>query len=216
MMTVQVEELSEISIFPYYQGLALEVDAVARGGVGRYESGHFAGQAYHTLVVDRAEVSGDLHVGATYSCTALSGGSNSRMTTHWLFCTSVGDAITFGISRHWSDPKCFSPVLPQIDSVLVQVEELTDIVALFPASGPEGSVSQARIGASGWLVMTRLGCPSMMGILVSDAVLPMAFCEGSDDIVIAARSVRTMQSITLDSLSCVSAKDTALFLRQVQ
>ena len=215
MMTVQVEELSDISIFPYYRGIPLEVDAVARGGVGRYESGHFAGQAYHTLVVDQADIKADMHVGATYTCTAQSDATQGRLTTHWLFCTSVGDTLSFGISRHWSDPGCFTPVLPQIDSVLVQVEELTDIVALFPVSGPEGSVSQARIGASGWLVMTRLGCPSMMGILINDAVLPMSFCEGSGDIVLAARSVRTMQSITLDSLSCVSAKDTALFLRRV-
>ena len=214
MMSVQVADLSEINIFPYYRGVALEVDPVARKGVGRYETGHFAGQAYYTLTVDQAEATEDLHVGATYSCTALRDGEQ-RMTTHWLFCTSVGARLTFGVSRHWADPRCFSPVLPQIDSILVQVEELSDIVAIFPAPAPEGSVAQARIGQSGWLVMTRLGCPSMMGILVDDAILPMTLCEGSEGIKIGARSVRTLQSVTLENLSCVSAKDTALFLQRV-
>ena len=214
MMSVQFEDLSEINIFPYYRGIPLEVDPVARKGVGRYETGHFAGQAYHTLTVDNADVTGEVHVGATYSCTALREGKG-RMTTHWLFCTAVGKRLMFGVSRHWADPTCYSPMLPQVDSVLVQLEELTDIVAIFPASAPEGSVAQARIGQSGWLVMTRLGCPTMMGILVDDAILPMTFCEGAEGITLGARSARTMQSITLDRLSCVSTRDTALFLQRV-
>lgn len=213
MMSVQVEDLTEISIYPFYRNVPLDVAPVATKGVGRYETGHFAGQTYHTLVVEQADIAQDLHVGATYSCSGLLGGE-ARMTTHWLYCTSRGPQLTFGISRHGSDPTCFTPVLPQVDSVLVQVEELTDIVAIFPPSAPEGSVAQARIGASGWLVMTRLGCPSMMGILVNDANLPMTFCEGSDGITLSARSVRTMQTVTLRGLCCVSAKDTALFLQR--
>jgi len=213
MMSVHVEDLTEISIFPYYRGLTLEVDPVARSDAGRYETGHFAGQTYHTLVVEQADVDRDLHVGATYSCTAHSAESG-RLTTHWLFCTSLSSHLTFGISRHWSDPACFTPVLPQIDSVLVQVEALEDIVAILPTAAPEGSVAQARLGTSGWLVMTRLGCPSVMGMLVDDAALPMTFCEGADDITLTARSVRTMQSVTLNRLACVSAKDTALFLQK--
>lgn len=212
MMSVQVEDLTDVSIYPYYRGIPLEVSPVATKGVGRYETGQFADQTYHTLVVEKADVKQDLHVGATYSCRAMSG-DGTRVSTHWLYCTSLGAQLTFGISRHASDPTCFTPVLPQIDSVLVQVEELTDIVALFPPSTPEGTVAQARIGATGWLVMTRLGCPSMMGILVNDAILPMTFCEGADGITLSARSERTMQTVTLRGLNCVSAKDTALFLQ---
>lgn len=212
LMTAQTQTIRSISIFPYYRGVPLEVDAVAHATSGRYQSGFFAGQSYYTLDLDDAQHIQDLHVGATYTCTAL-GKDDKPLRTHWLFCTAVAPVISFGISKHWSNPFAFAAILPQIDNVIVHLEALTDLVAVFPPSVHDSSLSQAQIGQTGWLVMTRIGCPHMIGILVDDPILPTSMCLGSSGHVIAARSVRTTQSISLDSLSCVSARDSALFLR---
>ena len=212
MMSVKAEDLNNISIFPYYRGVPIEVDAVARNGVGQYVTGQISGHTYYTLTVERAQVEEKLHVGVTYSCTALDHKGN-RIRTHWLYCTSVAPILTFGISKHAANPNGFVPMLPHVDTALVHLEELTELVAIFPSSAPEGSLAQARIGLKGWLVMTRVGAPDSIGLLIEEPTLPTAFCEGASNIVIAARSVRTLQSICLDALDCVSTKDTALFLR---
>ncbi|MBY5934722.1 hypothetical protein KUV51_17070 [Tateyamaria omphalii] len=212
MITAQTETITDISVFPYYRGVPLEVDAVAQARKGKYVAGFFAGQSYYTLDLTDPVAADDLHVGATYTCTAV--GQDARpIKTHWLFCTAIDPTPTFGISRHWSDPGNFVAILPQVDSVLVHLEQLSDITVVFPRRAGESSLSQAQIGRSGWLVMTRMGCPQMIGILVDDPVLPSGIAQGSRNIVLSARAIRTTQSISLDTMTCVSTSDTALFLR---
>ena len=212
MTMARNETISEIRVFPYYRGVPLEVDAVGMATSGRYEAGFFAGQSYYTLQLDDWSEIREVHVGATYTCTAISQ-DGRPLKTHWMFCTSVAGKPTFSISRHWTDPNNFAPVLPLCDTSLVHLEELTDMVATLPRAVGYNGIAQAQIGTSGWLVMTRIGCPHMIGIMIEDAVLPSHMCQGSSDLVISARSVRTTQSITLEKLSCVSTKDTSLFLR---
>ena len=212
MITARNETIREIRVFPYYRGVPLEVDAVGKASSGKYEAGFFAGQSYYTLDLDDWTEIREVHVGATYTCTAISK-DGRPLKTHWMFCTSVAGRPTFSISRHWTDPNNFAPVLPLCDTSLVHLEQLTDMVATLPRAVGDDSLLQAQIGTSGWLVMTRIGCPHMIGILIDDAVLPSHMCQGASDLVITARSVRTTQSITLEKLSCVSTKDTSLFLR---
>ncbi|KIC48173.1 hypothetical protein [Tateyamaria sp. ANG-S1] len=212
MMMAQTETLEDISIYPYYRGVPLEVDAVAQARRGSYVSGFIAGQSYYTLDLIEPLAAHDLHVGATYTCTAI-GPDKRPLKTHWLFCTALAPSPKFGISKHWSNPNSFFAVLPDMDTILVHLEELTDIVAVFPSAAGSTSLSQAQIGRTGWLVMTRIGCPHMIGILVKAPILPSGITQGSRDIVLSARSVRTTQSISLDALTCISTSDEALFLR---
>ena len=213
MITARNETIREIRVFPYYRGVPLEVDAVGRAGSGKYKAGFFACQSYHTLDLDDWTEIREVHVGATYVCTAISK-DGRPLKTHWMFCTSVAGRPTFSISRHWADPNNFAPVLPDCDTSLVHLEELTDMVATLPRAVGDVSIVQAQVGTVGWLVMTRIGYPHMIGILINDPVLPSHMCQGASDFVITARSVRTTQSITLENLNCVSIKDTSLFLRQ--
>ncbi|SIT07387.1 hypothetical protein SAMN05421759_1144 [Roseivivax lentus] len=212
LLTAQTQEITGVSIFPYYRDVPLELDAVAHGASGRYETGFFAGQSYHRLTLDDVRITRALHVGATYSCTAR-GPDDRPLKTHWLFCTSLAPRLSFGLSKGWGAPAGCTAILPDIDGLLVELEELTDLVSVFPSPLVENSVCEAQIGRKGWLVMTRIGCPQRIGILVEDPVLPSSMCLGSTGITMAARAVRTTQAISLGPLSCVRDGDAALFLR---
>lgn len=214
MFNTQETELRDVSILPYYCGIPIEVDPVIRGGVGRYVVGHLLSQTYHSLTLDRADIVDDIHVGATYSCSAVTD-DGIAMKTHWLYCTSITPTVTFGITRNLCQANSFAPLMPHIDTPMIQLEELTDLVATFPSPVPSVGLAQAQIGRRGWLVMTRVNSPYAMGLSIESSTLPPVFCEGSENIMISAKSVRTLQTISFGALTCVSATDPALFLQQV-
>lgn len=212
-MQVDVKNLSEAVLLPHYRGVSMEVEPVATHGIGAYTVGHFFGQTYYTLTLERADIISDLHVGVTYSCAALSDDGRA-VKTHWLYCMSVDPVPTFGLVKHWAGTTRFTPSFCDLASPFVELEELSNFTAIFPSHAPEGSISQAQIGLRGSLVSMRLQSPFSMGFLIENPTLPSAFCEGSQDIMIAARSVRTLQTICLDRLHCVKVVDTALFLKR--
>ncbi|MGC1497214.1 MAG: hypothetical protein WA790_15495 [Sulfitobacter sp.] len=213
MMQAQETKLCDVRIFPYYRGIPLEVEPVIKGGDGRYVVGQLLSQTYHALSLDHAEMVEDVHVGATYSCSAVTE-DGSPLKTHWLYCTSVEPVLTFGITQNLSQINSFAPMMPNVETPLVQVEELTDLVATFPSPLHAVGLAQAQIGHRGWLVMTRVNAPDAMGLSIESPSLPPAFCEGTSNIMISAKSVRTLQTISFGSLTCVSATDPALFLQQ--
>lgn len=212
VLTAQTQELRAVSVFPFYRDVPLELDAVAHGASGQYETGFFAGQSYHRLTLDEVRITRALHVGATYSCTARGPGDRS-LKTHWLYCTALTPRLSFGLSKGWGTSASCTAILPGIDGLLVELEELTDLVSVFHSPLVESGVCEAQIGRKGWLVMTRIGCPQRIGILVEDPVMPSNMCLGSTGITMAARSVRTTQAISLGPLSCVRDGEAALFLR---
>ncbi|QFS83552.1 hypothetical protein FIU97_11985 [Roseivivax sp. THAF40] len=213
LMSADTQTIRAVRVFPYYPGVALELDAVAEGDVAQYAQGWLAGQAYHMLRIENAQITRPLHVGAAYACTGI-GPDATPLKTHWLFCTATAPVLSFGISTSGPTPAACTAILPQVDALIVELEELREIVCVFSGSGGETLQSQAQIGRRGWLVMTRIGCPQRIGILVEDPVLPSALCPGAAGIVLTARAERTTQSVCLRDLCCIRAGDTALFLRK--
>ncbi len=205
--------LNDIRVFPHYRDVPIEVEPVAKNGTGQYVSGQFLNQTYHSLALDNAVLVGELHIGATYNCVAVDEDGIS-LKTHWLYCTSLDPFPSFGIVQDWTQTGGFAPLLSKIDTPFVKLEELADIVTIFPSLPPVERHTQAQVGHRGWLVMTRMASPYAMGILVDDPSLPPSLSVGSQDITMTASCVRTHQSIGFDALTCVSAGGEALFLQR--
>jgi hypothetical protein len=209
----EIIRLNSISIFPYYGGIVLEVEALLENGVGHYVIDQSMDQTSYTLEIENAQMTQQIHVGMSYYCAALAE-DDTPMKTHWLYCTSIDSALTFGVLVDWAKHNSFAPALPSAATALVRHEELSDLVAIFPSPAPEGSLAQAQIGKRGWLVSQRIHSPFSMGFLIDNPTLPTAFCVGMQNLTVTARSRRTLQTICIGALLCVSIKDTALFLRR--
>ncbi len=212
-MTTQTRRLRNVSIYPYYRGVPLELDAVASAVSGVYRTDWFGGHACHRLDLEGARLLHELHVGATYSCCARDQ-DDQPLRTHWLYCSKTGPTPSFGVGLRIDDARGASALPPDDAAPVILLERLTDLVAVFPSCPGDTGLSQAQIGRAGWLVMTRVGVPGTMGILVEDPVLPSSLCPGSTGLVLAGRSSRTTQAVSLHNLRCVSAGTAALFLRE--
>ncbi|TNJ43324.1 hypothetical protein [Phaeobacter sp. B1627] len=212
-MQTEVTRLREISIFPFYSNLPIEVAPVLTAASGRYINGRIMNHQFCELILDAGVSTDRLRVGAPYSCSGVNA-DGQTVQTHWLYCTSTGPRCRFGMARDWCRAAGFAPLLADASAPLVKLEELTDLVTVFPALPPAVGLSQAQIGLHGWLVMTCLTVPHMMGIQIDDPALPPALSEGVENITISARCSRTMQSIGVDGLTCVAAQGSALFLRE--
>lgn len=207
------QNLTEISIFPHYPNIPIEVEPVIQNGSGRYVSGQCLNHSFYSLALDQTDAIEGLNLGAIYGCSALTDdGSSTR--THWLYCVSVSPSPVFSISRNWSQPNCFAPLWSNIDTPLIKLEELNNLVAILASPTPSLGLAQAQIGRRGWLVMTSITTPHTMGLLIEQPTMPPMFFEGSENIMISAKCVRTLQSIGFDALTCVSVGDSALFLQR--
>lgn len=206
------QDVTDVEIFPYYPGVSLEVTPVISKGTGSYCSGQFMQNAFHQLTLENADIVGDLHIGATYSWSGRDADGNA-VNSHWLICTENCDNPTFGVIRGGSQTAMIAPLLTDLDSSLIQLEELMDIVAVLRQPHNNHAQSQLQLGKSGWLVQTTVTAPSQIGILIAEPNLPPSFPEGAANISISAKSTRTLQTIGLDNLTCAKAGDTALFLR---
>lgn len=216
MISYSVQNLLQISVFPFYRGIPIEVDPVLKNGNGTYVSGQLMGHSFYTLAFDSADEMGNLEIGCPYSCVARTR-DGDRIHTHWLYCSGAMPLPRFGVVRNWSKLNTYAPLNPLpgvgMDRFLVKLEELTDLVAILQMPGAVGGLSQVQIGHRGWLVMAKVTTPHSIGILVEEPSLPPMFPEGADAIAVSAKSKRTLQSVTLDGLTCVAAGDPALLLK---
>lgn len=212
-MQSSATQLHDIKIYPYYRNVPIEVEPVLSGVTGHYVDGWVLSHQYYELTIREEIETQNIKVGASYSVSAHT--SQGRvLQTHWLYCTSVSPVLTFGVTRNWSKPRSFSPLLASASDPLMRLEKLTDLVVVFTPPSPAVGMAGAQIGQLGWLVMTSLTTPYAMGILIEGPSLMPMLSEGSENISISATCVRTLQSIGLDSLVCVKSETPALFLKE--
>lgn len=216
MISFNVQHLLQISVFPFYRGIPIEVEPVLQNGTGTYVSGQLMGHSFHSLAFDNAGEISDLEIGCTYSCIARTQ-KGAHVHTHWLYCTENGPLLHFGVVRNWAKLNSYAPLSPllgaETEGLLVKLEELFDLVAILQMPGAVGGLAQVQIGIRGWLVMAKVTTPQTIGILVEKPTLPPMFPEGADAIAVSAKSKRTLQSVTLEGLTCVEAGDPALLLK---
>lgn len=205
------QTVTDISIYPYYPGIATEVAPVMFLSEGQFYCGQILGQQAFELKIEKGEVSGEVQVGAAYSWRGRDQ-SGEDISSHWLYCTDLGSAPTFGAICDWSRGGATSPLLPQTGGTLLKLEELSDIAAILSSPANTYGQAQAQLGKRGWLVMTTTTAPAYVGILIESPTLPMTFAEGTRDVSISAISVRTMQTVNLSRLYCAQLGETALFL----
>lgn len=208
------QTVTDVQVYPFYPGVATEVAPVVSKGAGKYRSGQVMSNQFHQLSLTDAKIVNPLQIGATYSWFGNNEEGN-QVTSHWLFCTALDPYPTFGTIYNWAKPGCIAPLLAGIEEELIKLEALTDCIAVLKSPNPSYGHSQAQLGKSGWLVMTATTIPSCVGILIDDPALPIGFAEGTRGITITAKSTRTLQSISLDSLYCARAGTSALFLNQL-
>lgn len=214
-MQTRVTRLHDIRLYPYYRDLSLEVAPVLAEACGRYVDGRIMHHQYTELLLDKETDLSSLRVGVPYSCAAVDP-DGATIQTHWMYCTALHPRGVLGVTRDWRRPSGCAPLLTDAADPLQKLEKLTDLTTVYIAPPPSVGVAQAQIGQRGWLVMTCLTAPHMMGVLIEDPVLPPVLCEGSENVTISASSDRTLQVVWLDRLTCVSARGDALFLREVQ
>ncbi|WP_299546632.1 hypothetical protein [uncultured Tateyamaria sp.] len=206
--------VSEVQVFPYYAGITADVAPVAVGeGVFFYDQ--IMNNQYLRLRLQRYKELSEMHIGATYSW-AGSLIDGSKTSSHWMYCTSIGPAPTFGASINWSRGGVAAPLLEDVDGVPVKLEPLDDIHAILKSPNPIYGHSQAQLGERGWLVMVTATSPVCIGVLIEDQTVPAYFTQGARDITIVAKSKRTLQSVLLDGLYCAKLDETALFLKPAE
>ncbi len=209
---MQSRNISDIHVYPHYPGIATEVAPVVYNGIGTLSTGQIMGQEVHQLAISDGEMSGTIQVGATYSWMGRDH-DGTHTTSHWLYCTSLSPKPTFGAICDWSRNGAVFPLLTEIDSELIYLEELSDFSAVLPAQNLAYGESQARLGKKGWLVMTTTTAPGFLGVLIENPTLPLTYAIGTKDISISATSARTLQSVGLVGLYCARVGDAALFLQ---
>jgi len=209
---MQSRNVSDIHVYPYYPGVVTEVAPTVYRATGTLSTSQIMGQQVHQLAITSGEVSGTIQVGATYSWRGRDH-DGEHTTSHWLYCTSLTPQLTFGAICDWSRNGAIFPLLSEIDSELIYLEELSDLSAVLPAPNSAYGESQARLGKKGWLIMTTSTAPGFMGVLIEKPTLPLTYTIGTSDISISATSTRTLQSISMAGLYCERIGDTALFLK---
>ncbi|KZM47427.1 hypothetical protein OA90_26070 [Labrenzia sp. OB1] len=216
LISFNVQHLLEVSVFPFYRGIPIEVEPILTNGNGAYVSGQLMGHSFHTLAFDNADEVGDPEIGCSYSCIGRTE-QGEQVHTHWLYCTDKRPSLHFGVVRNWARQNTYAPLSPLLaaeeNGVLVKLEELFDLVAILQIPGAVDGLTQVQIGHRGWLVMAKVTTPQSFGILVESPTLPPMFPEGAGAIAVSAKSKRTLQSVSLDGLTCVAARDPALLLK---
>lgn len=168
---------------------------------------------YCELVLDKEAETAGIEIGVPYSCIGKDE-SGTVVQTHWMFCTSRAPRGVFGITRDWRRAGGYAPLLAATEKPILKLEPVSDLTAVYAPLSPGNGIAQAQLGHRGWLVMTCLTMPHLMGFLIEDPLLPPIICEGTEDLTIAGSFERTMQSVGLSALTCVQTHGGALFLKE--
>jgi len=206
--------VTSVQVFPYIPGVICDAEPVVLNASGTYSSAQIMQSQVHRLHLEPGSVVSGIHVGATYSWHGVSP-AGRVINSHWLFCTSMTGAPTFGAVRNWGRQAQVAPFLAEAGLDPIKLEALADLTSIERSPNPVFDHVQIQLGSDGWLVMTHMTAPACYGILLPSSALPAGLTVGATRLTISAKSKRTLQSIVLDELYCAHIGENALFLKSI-
>jgi hypothetical protein len=206
--------VTSVQVFPYIPGIVCDAEPVVLNASGTYSSARIMHSHMHLLHLEPGCAVSRLQVGASYSWNGVSQ-SGQSLSSHWLYCTSLGNELTFGTVLNLERRMQAAPLPTQASVEPIKLEALADLTSIERSPNPVFDHVQVQLGSEGWLVMTHMTVPACIGILLPSTALPAGFTVGAARLTIAAKSKRTLQSIVMDELYCAHIGEDVLFLKSV-
>lgn len=209
-------KVKNVSIYPYL-GVSIGpvVEPVLTGASGTYSVGTLGMSVFYNLDLSGGKATGEIGIHKQYIAQGQYD-DGSPFISVWMYCLDNGSKPRFGrtvyLQNEMSAPGAeTSPgalsVPPYI--VLAPLTEVT-VSQLFPppAIGQITLIEKAK----GNIIATKVGTPHEMGVEVTGGKRTGKLHNGMGRIIISGKT-KEGHMYTAESLTCVSAADTAVFFK---
>lgn len=210
-------KVKNVNVYPYFSwhggGIGPVILPVIEGASGDYSVGTLLTNVFYNLNLSGGQQSSPLVVHESYIAIGETE-EGAPFTSHWMYCLSGGSEPTFGLtissfytSYNYETGNLNTPPY-------FTISPLTDITVsqLFPP--PAIGQKLLITNGIGNIIATRVGTPHEMGVEVTSGDRVGLLSAGLQNIIITGKNADG-NFISMGSLTCISAAQPAVFLRQL-